>query len=88
MEDNSVEMNTGPIKSWMKCTQALIATRLKGIVNGSMLDLQKEMRVNRFKRHYPLLPYAVYFHLVNRPAVGPGRPVHSHAAIEFFLDVR
>lgn len=48
MEDNSVEMNTGPIKSWMKCTQALIATRLKGIVNGSMLDLQKEMRVNRF----------------------------------------
>ena len=47
-EENKFEMDVDPLKRYGRKMQALIKKRLKDIVNISMFDLQKEMRINKF----------------------------------------
>ena len=47
MQDD-ITLDIDPIKQYGKNMQAFIKQRLKGIINGTMIDLQKDLRKNKF----------------------------------------
>lgn len=47
-DENNIEMNTDPLKRYGKYMTKFIKDRLRALVTYSMVDLQKDIRTNRF----------------------------------------